>query len=214
MSGVWGAGHRIPRESELMVEYGCSRMTVSKAVDSLVDRGLIDRRKRAGSFVTVPTVHRAVLEIPDISAEIAGLGRDYGLEIIARVEREAEADDRALLAIDRGPVLALSCLHRADGHPFAFEERLINVAIVPAALTVDFAGESPGHWLLGHVPWTDAQHRITAIAATGAAAEHLAVPEGAPCLLVERWTWRTTARITYVHQIYPGEHALTARFIS
>jgi GntR family histidine utilization transcriptional repressor len=111
-------------------------------------------------------------------------------------------------------VLALSCLHRADGHPFAFEQRLINVAIVPAALTVDFARESPGRWLLGHVPWTDAQHRIAAVTANDEVAERLAVPHGTPCLSIERWTWRTAERITYVNLIYPGDHALTARFIS
>lgn len=214
MSGAWEAGHRIPRETELMTEYGCSRMTVSKAVDTLVDRGLIARRKRAGSFVTAPTAHRAVLEIPDISAEIAASGRDYGMELLGRIERDATVSDRTLLAIDEGPVLALSCVHLADGHPFALEERLINVTLVQAALEVDFASESPGRWLLGHVPWSDAEHRITAIAASGDIAGRLAVAEGAPCLQVERWTWRTTERITYVIQTYPGDHALAARFIS
>ncbi len=49
MSGLWEAGHRLPPEHELMTTYGCSRMTVHKAIDGLVDRGLIERRKRAGS---------------------------------------------------------------------------------------------------------------------------------------------------------------------
>ena len=214
MSGEWEAGHRIPRETELMAEYDCSRMTVSKAVDTLVDRGLIARRKRAGSFVTAPTAHRAVLEIPDISAEIAASGRPYGLELLARNEREATNQDQALLAISAGPVLALSCLHLANGHPFALETRLINLTLVPAALAVDFTHDSPGRWLLGHVPWSEAEHRITAIAATPDTARQLGLAEGAPCLRVERWTWRTAARITYVSLIYPGDHALTARFIS
>lgn len=214
MSGVWEAGRRIPRESELMAEYGCSRMTVNKAVDALVDRGLIARRKRAGSFVTVPTAHRAVLDIPDISAEIMASGREYEIELISRSEREATADDKALLAINDAPVLALSCLHRASGQPFALEKRLINVTIVPAALDVDFHIESPGRWLLGHVPWTDAEHRISAIPARGDVASWLQVSEGEPCLLIERWTWRAPQRITYAHQVYPSDHFLTARFIS
>lgn len=214
MSGAWEAGHRIPREFELMAQYGCSRMTVSKAIDALVDRGLIDRRKRAGSFVTTPTVHRAVLDIPDISAEIVASGRAYDLDLIARIERDVMPEDRTRLAIASGPVLAISCLHRADGRPFALEERVINVGLVPAALDVDFQEESPGRWLLGHVPWTDAEHRITAVAAGMDTAERLMLSQGAPCLLVERWTWRTTERITHVRLTYPGDHALVARFIS
>lgn len=215
MSGIWEAGHRLPPEHALMEEYGCSRMTVHKAIDRLVDRGLIERRKRAGSFVTSPKVHRAALEIPDIAAEIEGQGREHRLGLIARVERDADARDRALLEIAGGPVLFLHCLHRADGRPFAVEERLISLAAVPAARDVDFAKESPGAWLLAHVPWTDARHRITAIAATRPIVERLAVPLGSPCLSVERWTWRNDARITYARQIYPGDkHALVASFLA
>ncbi|MCI4591924.1 histidine utilization repressor [Sphingobium sp. BYY-5] len=214
MSGTWEAGHRIPPEHELMADYGCSRMTVSKAISALVERGLIDRRKRAGSFVAAPTVHRATIDIPDIAAEIEGQGRRHALDMRDQIEREAGPLDRTLLAMDNGPVLALFCLHRADGTPFALEERLINLSIVPAARTIDFTRESPGRWLLGHVPWTDARHRITAIAATCAMADSLGLGEGAPCLSIERWTWRTAERITYVRQIYPGDHELTARFIA
>lgn len=215
MSGTWEAGHRLPPEHAFMEEYGCSRMTVHKAIDALVDRGLIERRKRAGSFVAAPKAHRAALEIPDIAGEIRGQGKDYRLGLITRVEREADPRDRELLEIADGPVLSLQCLHRADGKPFALEERLISLAAVPAARTVDFAQESPGAWLLAHVPWTDARHRITAIAATRPIAERLAVPLGSPCLSVERWTWRSDARITYARQVYPGDrHALMASFLA
>ncbi len=212
MSGVWEAGHRIPFEHEMMAEYGCSRMTVNKAIHALVEKGLIERRKRAGSFVAAPTVHRAVLDIPDIAAEIEGRGQRHDIMLLDRTERDATADERAMMEMGAGPLLSLRCLHRADGRPFALEDRLINLALVPAARTVNFEQEGPGRWLLGHVPWTDARHRITAIAATDSVAAQLALPSGAPCLLIERWTWRTTGRITYVRQIYSGSHALEAHF--
>ncbi len=214
MSGAWEAGRRIPAEHELMAEYGCSRMTVSKAISALAARGLVERRKRAGSFVAAPRVHRATLEIPDISAEIEGLGQAYRLNILERAERVASAEDRDLLAVAGGAVLALDCLHLADGSPFAVEARLINLAIVPEAREVDFSVESPGRWLLGHVPWTDARHRISAVAACGRVAGLLGLAVGTPCLCVERWTWRTAERITYVRQTHAAGHALTARFVA
>jgi len=215
MSGAWEAGYRLPPEHALMEQYGCSRMTVHKAIDGLVDRGLIERRKRAGSFVTAPKLHRAALEIPDIASEVVALGKDYRLGLIARVERDADTRDRDLLEIDGGPILSLQCLHRADGRPYALEERLISLAAVPAARDVDFREESPGAWLLAHVPWTDARHRITAIAAARQIAERLSVPLGSPCLSVERWTWRNDARITYARQVYPGDaYALEASFLA
>jgi len=215
MSGNWGVGHRIPYEHELMAEYGCSRMTVNKALSALAERGLLDSRKRAGTFVSAPRVHRAALEIPEISAEIQARGKAYRLGLIARTEREADASDREFLAMAGGKILALKCLHRADDRPFALEERLINLEEVPAARDADFTAESPGAWLLGHVPWTDARHRIRAIPANRPTAERLGLTLGAACLSVERWTWRTEARITYARQIYPGEgFELTASFLA
>ena len=51
LSGAWAPGFRIPVEHELTARYGCSRMTVSHALSSLVQAGLLVRRKRGGSFV-------------------------------------------------------------------------------------------------------------------------------------------------------------------
>ena len=39
LSGEWSPGFRIPFEHELMEEYGCSRMTVNKALAPLAERG-------------------------------------------------------------------------------------------------------------------------------------------------------------------------------
>ena len=215
MSGVWEAGHRLPPEHALMVDYSCSRMTVHKAIDGLVDRGLIERRKRAGSFVSAPRSHRAALEIPDVTAEIAARGQVHRLDLINRIERESSAHDRERLGVAGGPLLSLLCLHRADGLPFALEERLISLDAVPVARSVDFTQTSPGLWLLGHVPWTDARHRIAAVAARGPVAQQLDLEDGTPCLSVERWTWRSDARITWVRLTYPGEdYALEAGFLS
>ncbi len=63
-SGDWKPGHRIPFEHELVVTWGCSRATVSKALGGLARAGLIERRRKAGSFVAHPQVHSAVLEVP------------------------------------------------------------------------------------------------------------------------------------------------------
>ena len=54
LTGEWPPGHRIPFEHELMARYGCSRMTVNKALSELAQADLIERRRRAGSFVRRP----------------------------------------------------------------------------------------------------------------------------------------------------------------
>lgn len=215
MSGVLRPGDRIPFEHELMERYGCSRMTVNKALSALSAAGLISRQRRRGSFVTRPRIHMAALEIPDIRREIEKRGHVYGLELIGRTVLGADTPGGATMKIPHnGKLLSLHCLHLADGKPYAAEDRLINLAAVPLAMDADFSKTPPGSWLLAHVPWTEAEHRITA-AAAGEQAALLKVRQDKPCLVLERWTWREKESITYVRMVFHGDNFdLTARFAS
>jgi GntR family histidine utilization transcriptional repressor len=213
LSGEWPPGRRVPAEHELMAQYGCSRMTVNKALAPLAESGLILRRRRAGSVVARPRIHSVVLDIPDIQAEITARGEPYRYELLSREVRAANVRDREELELtgsDR--VLALRCLHRASGRPFALEERLISLTSTPEAEAVDFSTISPGAWLLGFVPWTEAEHRISAVNLPRATAKILGLEPAAACLSLERRTWRGDDRITYVRLVFPGEaYDLVAR---
>jgi GntR family transcriptional regulator, arabinose operon transcriptional repressor len=50
-AGEFKAGERLPTEQELATRVGCSATTVATAMRMLVKEGLIERRKRAGTFV-------------------------------------------------------------------------------------------------------------------------------------------------------------------
>jgi GntR family transcriptional regulator, histidine utilization repressor len=214
LSGAWRPGHRIPFEHELMDQYDCARMTVNKAIASLAAAGLIVRRRRVGSFVAQPRAQSAVLEIPDIRADIAARGQTYSLKLLSRRRRKpgGRHPHERKLAAD-GELLALRCLHLADGRPFALEDRLISLEAVPEAGDVDFSVEPPGTWLLSHVPWTEAEHRIGAVNADDETAAALAVEPNSACLTLERRTWRGDDHITHVRQVFPGTgFDLIARF--
>lgn len=214
LSGEWGPGHRIPFEHELMAQYGCARMTVNKVIAGLAAAGLIERRRRAGSFVAQPRIQSAVLQIPDIPQEVTGRGAEYGYELIFRRRRRTGPRDPLASELPAGTdVLDLRCRHLADGKPFALEDRLIALAVVPEAAETDFSTVPPGSWLLGHVPWTEAEHRISAVGASLREARELELPRGAPCLCLERRTWRGADTITYARQLFRGDHYnLAARF--
>lgn len=202
-SGEWAPGTRIPFEHELVAEHGCARATVNKALSRLAREGLIERRRRAGSFVARPQFRSAVIGVPDIGLLVAARGEPYRWELADR-GIDVAAPDQAV-ARPHGRWLRLAGLHHASASPFGWEARWIDLATVPEAEAVDFTQEAPGTWLLGHVPWSDARHRISAVAATSAIARRLGLSAGAPCLQVERWTWRRGAPVTYVRQIFPGD---------
>jgi GntR family histidine utilization transcriptional repressor len=213
-SGVWAPGRKAPSEAELMVQYGCSRMTVNKAMSALAEAGLIVRRRRAGSFVARPRVHSTVLDIPDIQAQILARGETYAFQMLEQRRRRAKPGDVEEVELAAGgELLALRGLHVAGGRPFALEDRLISLVAVPEAAQADFAVEPPGAWLLHHVPWTEAENRISAVGAEAAVADLLALDPGTPLLAVERRTWRAGEPVTWVRQLFPGEaYDLVARF--
>ena len=214
LSGDLSPGDRIPFEHELTERYGCSRMTVSEAISELAGRGLVTRRRRAGTFVAQPKAHAAVLAIPDLRAEVIERGQAYGYVLLERIEREPEGAEEIELA-SGGRLLDLTCLHSADGAPLALEHRLIALGAAPQAIEVDFQTVPPGSWLLDSAPWTEAENRISAIAADARASRLLELKPGAACLCVERRTWRDGQGVTRVWQTFPGDrYDLVARFSS
>jgi GntR family histidine utilization transcriptional repressor len=214
LSGAWVPGHRIPFEHELATQYGCSRMTVNKALSQLAKAGLIERRRRSGSFVRQPQSQAAVLEIHDIRVEVEALGLPYRYELERRDRRRATPQDRAQLGLQApSAVLMLECRHFAGTRPFCHEARLISLAAVPDAIDEPFKTIAPGPWLVARVPWSAAEHRIRATAADAGIAAALDIAVGSPCLVIERRTWSAEHPVTHVRFTYAAEsHALVARF--
>jgi GntR family histidine utilization transcriptional repressor len=201
-AGTLRPGARIPTEHALMAQYGCARMTVHKALAALATDGLILRRRRAGSFVAPPPAEQAILTIADFAAEAAQFGRAYRHEILSR--NQAPGPD---------PVIDVTCRHFFDERPIAFEARTVRIAAVPAVVRAQFRAEPPGAWLLRHVPWSEAEHDITASLADPATAAQLDIPVAAALLCLHRRTWHAGALVTDAHFSFAADrYRFTARF--
>ncbi|AYD04142.1 histidine utilization repressor [Neorhizobium sp. NCHU2750] len=214
LTGRWPPGYKIPSEQLLAQQYECSRMTVNKVVTQLARAGLVQRRRKIGSVVLPQKAQSAILEIYDIREEVKTTERTYSYRILAHSIRQAnQAETRQLGLIRKKAVADITCLHFADGKPFCLEQRLINLEAVPEAEAESFDKLSPGPWLLDHVPWSAAEHRIDARGAEEVEASHLGIALGSPVMVVERQTWRLEQSVTAVRLTYPGgSHTLTARF--
>lgn len=196
-SGAWRPGHRIPTEQELAAHHGCARATVSKALSELAASGLIERRRKAGSFVAHPPVHSAVMTVPDLAELIAARGEAYRWQALS-VE-PAKAGEGSV----PGAALCITGVHLAANEPFALERRLISLEEVPDAGGVDFDKEAPGTWLLAHIPWTQVRHVIRAVSPTRKEAGLLGAT--AACLELDRTTWRAGRVVTHVRQLFRGD---------
>jgi hypothetical protein len=100
----------------------------------------------------------------------------------------------------------VKALHIASDAPFSLEERLINVGEVPRAAEEPFTQVSAGAWLIAHIPWTEAEHRISATSAGAFESDKLQIAPQSACLVVERQTWRLDRAITYVRLVFPGKN--------
>ncbi|WP_299008489.1 UTRA domain-containing protein [uncultured Caulobacter sp.] len=214
LRGDWGPGSRIPPELELAQQFQTSRMTANKAVQSLVNEGLVQRRRKIGSVVAERAQERPVFEIWDTADVIARAGGTYGYQLLECAFVHDDPEKRALLNVSRKTQLVWTrCLHLSDGQPFQLEERLVNADAAPGITCHPMDTTPPGPWLLAHVPWTEAEHTIAALEAGPAEAEALNIKVGAACLVVERRTWNGDVPVTLARLWNLGaRHRLVGRF--
>ena len=213
-SGSWAPGHRLPSEAELCDHFGTARMTVSRALRTLTEDGLVVRKRRAGSFVAQPDGPAAILKIVDMASDIPARGLRYGYRCLLNQTRPA--DDglaRRMRVLPGSRVQHVCCLHTGDDAVQEYEERWINLDLLPEAASADFETEGPGSWLLRKTPWTEAEHSVFAINADEGLAERLGVADGSACLVLERRTFQGEDVVTVARLTHPGDrHVMTERF--
>lgn len=213
VNGAWPPGTRIPTEASLTSSFDTSRVTISKAIQSLAADGLVQRRRKVGTIVAERALERPVFEIWDIADLVARKGGTYGYQLLecARIEHDQR---RELLGVSaRTPVLWVRCLHICNDKPFQLEERLINIDAAPGAACHLFKTQGPSRWLVAHVRWMDAEHNISAREAPEEIAAHLGVHPHAACLVVDRRTWNHGIPVTHARLWHPGSsHTLVGHF--
>src|SRR5690606_25245128 len=82
----WPPGSAIPNEADLAAEFGCARTTVNRAMRELAEAGLIDRKRRAGTRVTLLPTSRVVLDIPIIRLEVEQRNAVWSYGLLASEE--------------------------------------------------------------------------------------------------------------------------------
>lgn len=208
----WGPGADIPGEETLAAEFGASRATVNRAMQDLASRGLVERKRRAGSRVAANPVREARFVIPLVREEVEKRGAQYGYSLLSRETVPAPEIVRARLQVPRGArFLHLRCLHLADRRPWQCEDRWICLDAVPSARTADFETIGPNEWLVANAPFSNAEYAFFADAASPDEAAALGLAAGTPVFVGERLTWLGDVPVTLVRMVHPPSHRVVTR---
>ena len=202
----WRQGDRIPDEAELAVEFGVARATVNKALQLLAEEGLLDRKRRAGTHVTVNPARKTTLTIPIVREQIEGTGLEYSHRVLAQRPSPAPADIAARMALSEGTMLIrMRTIHYGDGRPFQVEDRWINPAAAPGVEKIDFHRINANEWLVRNFPWLHADIAFSAESADARDARHLETRQGTALLILQRTTFNDLGAITTVRlAFHPG----------
>lgn len=118
-SGAIPAGTLFQNEVDLAASLGLSRPTMRRAMQHLVDKGLITRRRGIGTRVVQPKLRRP-LELTSLYDDLARAGRTPTTEVLSFAHVEAHGEVAERLDVAEGTlVLELVRLRRAAGEPIA-----------------------------------------------------------------------------------------------
>lgn len=201
--GRLAAGGLLGNEIELAARLGLSRPTVRQAIQSLVDKGLLVRRRGVGTQVLHSKVRRP-LELSSLYDDLEAAGRHPSTTVLANDLRPATAAVAAALGVTAGAeVQYIERLRAADGEPLALLRNHLPVGLL------DLSGERPAATGLyrmmrgAGITLHSARQTVGARLATADEAGPLGESEGAALLTMERTTYDDTGRaVEFASHLY------------
>jgi DNA-binding GntR family transcriptional regulator len=205
-SGALAPGYRLASEVTLADQLGLSRPTMRQAIQELVNKGLLVRKRGVGTQVVHGRVRREV-KLTSLYDDLARTGQQPTTRVLGNsVEKATAAVAEELRTAPGEPVLHLERLRCSGGRPLAILRNWLPIELVQPA---DEDLEQHGLYELIRargVQMRVARQRIGARGATAREAELLDQPEGSPLLTMERTTYDDQGRaVEYGAHVYRAE---------
>jgi GntR family transcriptional regulator len=197
-------GTALPSERELSEALRVSRTSVRKAMERLVDEGLLLRRQGARTEIA-RRFEKPISSLSSFSEDMRSRGLAPGMIWIAREIALASPTEVMALNLSVGTqVSRLKRVRTGDGKPMAIEHAVVPTRFLPDPSMVtgslyDVMSES------GHRP-ARALQRLRAAVASEEDARLLALQPGAPLLLAERRCFDSSGTpVEFTQTRYCGE---------
>lgn len=202
-SGQLGPGSKLPNEISLADNLGLSRPTMRRAIQELVDKGLLVRKRGVGTQVVHGEVSRPV-ELTSLYEDLKRNGQAPQTKLLSMelIPSDAQAVSQLALSQSRS-VLHLRRLRFANGEPLAILENYLPEEL--ADMTKADLEEHGLYQLMRSrgVHIKVAKQRIGARAATAEECRLLTEKRGSPLLTMDRSTYDDAGRaIEWGHHVY------------
>jgi GntR family transcriptional regulator len=202
-------GDQLPTEDSLIARFGVSRITVRRAIQNLVSRGIVEIRRGKGTFVAAPKITQDLKELSGFVEDMHALGRKPTARVLGKEVVAAGATVAKQLALTRGErVMRIRRVRLADGVPLSFDETYLPLEIGKKIITNNLSLE-PIFSLLERkydVPLIEAEYKLDAVAAESEVAAALRVKQGSPIFRIERTSYSTGGRpVDYERLHYRGD---------
>lgn len=202
LDGQLKPGDRFENELALVKRLNLSRPTTRRAIQELVDKGLLVRKRGVGTQVVQTLVHRPV-ELTSLFDDLARAGREPTTRLLDyRVGPSSqEVAQRLNLAADTDVVM-MRRLRSAGGEPLALMTNHLPAAIAPHEVEVETGGLYQALRTRG-IQIRVARQQIGAKAAARAEARLLNEKLRAPLLTMTRTAFDDSGRVVeYGSHVY------------
>jgi DNA-binding GntR family transcriptional regulator len=191
--GELAPGDRFENELALASRLSLSRPTTRRAIQELVDKGLLVRKRGVGTQVVQNPVHRRV-ELTSLFDDLARAGQQPSTELLdyRRIAVEEEIAVELNLAVD-AEVVTIQRLRCANGEPLAVMTNYLPAELAPGPEELEASGLYQALRARGiHIRL--ARQRIGAKPATKSEAKLLGEKPGAPLLTMSRTAFDDSGR--------------------
>ncbi len=190
--GKYQVDQALPSERLLSDSLGVSRVTARKAIDQLVEQGLIVRRQGSGNYIA-PRFEQPLSRLSSFSEELSRRGYTPTSRWLKRAITRPSADEQASLGIaSTVKVARLERLRLADDVVMAYEVSVLPQSVVPRPADIE---GSLYQYLqsVRQVPVRALQH-IRAMNASVKLAAQLGIAPGQAVLFITRVSYNAAGR--------------------